>query len=292
MPDWNAIAEKISTATGTSREISSTRPLGGGCINQAFLLQCSDGSSFFAKLNGADFLPHYQNEAFALEKLAAANAVRVPNPITSGIAGKQAFLILEYLEMASPQSDSQRTLGRQLAALHQSTAPKFGWDHDNVIGSTPQYNQWEDSWITFFARHRLEPQIEWAKNSGLNLPGADDLIRNLNMFFQDYSPVPSLLHGDLWGGNVAYLENGQPVLFDPASYYGDRETDLAFTEMFGGFGSAFYDAYHQAWPIHDGFSRRKHLYNLYHVLNHFNLFGGGYGSQAASMVKNLLNSAK
>jgi len=207
------------------------------------------------------------------------------------VDGAHAFLILEYLELGSGNVDAHRLLGEQLARLHRNSASKHGWFRDNTIGSTAQHNPREDDWPRFFARHRLGFQLDLAERNGL-APAAVEAGRELgdrlHALFVDYHPQPSLLHGDLWSGNVAYTGNGAPVLFDPAVYYGDRETDIAMTELFGGFGSAFYDAYGAAWPLDTGYAVRGDLYRLYHVLNHFNLFGGGYGARAQRMIRSLL----
>jgi protein-ribulosamine 3-kinase len=168
-------------------------------------------------------------------------------------------------------------------------APGFGWDHDNWIGATPQVNTWKEQWVQFFAECRLGPQIKWARNRGLPLSQAGELIESLPDFFDTYAPVPSLLHGDLWSGNAGFLADGTPVIFDPASHYGDRECDLAMTEMFGGFPGEFYRSYNAEWPLHTGYRIRKQLYILYHTLNHYNLFGGGYGSQAEAIIRSLAN---
>jgi len=182
-------------------------------------------------------------------------------------------------------------LGRQLAALHRVTHTRFGWHRDNTIGSTPQINTQKNDWVTFYREQRLRYQLELAAENGyggsLQRRG-EQLLERLPAFFISYRPRPSLLHGDLWGGNHAALTDGTPVIFDPAVYYGDREADLAMTELFGGFGSGFYSAYRAAWPLDPGYRVRKDLYNLYHVLNHLNLFGGGYRGQAEQMVDRLL----
>ncbi len=233
----------------------------------------------------------FEAEYEGLRELAAPKAIRVPAPITSGVDGNQSYLILEYLGLGPPRRGSEERLGEQLAALHQTTAQQYGWFRDNTIGSTPQPNPRESNWPAFFARHRLGFQLDLAERSGLDrrtLDAGRDLAQRLPALFTDYRPVPSLLHGDLWGGNVGYDAEGAPVLFDPAVYYGDRETDIAMTELFGGFGPAFYDAYRAAWPLDAGYAARRDLYRLYHVLNHYNLFGGGYGAQAGRLIRSVL----
>jgi fructosamine-3-kinase len=171
-------------------------------------------------------------------------------------------------------------MGRMLATLHRHTGERFGWERDNWIGLAPQKNGWSDDWIGFFRDCRLAPQLARAALER----EAQPLIAVLPSFFDGYLPQPSLLHGDLWSGNAGFLRDGSPVIFDPAVYYGDREADLAMTELFGGFPPAFYAAYREAWPLDSGYEQRRDLYNLYHVLNHANLFGGGYVAQARRLI--------
>jgi len=159
-----------------------------------------------------------------------------------------------------------------LATLHRQTGPRFGWHRDNFIGATPQINSWRDDWATFFHECRIRPQLELARKSGFSVPFPKE------NFLKHHKPSPSLLHGDLWSGNAGFIDEG-PVIFDPAVYYGDREADLAMTELFGGFPARFYEAYNEAFPLPDGYETRKHFYNLYHLLNHLNIFGAGYLAQ-------------
>jgi len=285
---WETIAEALTASTGLRFYPQRRSPIGGGCINQAHRLQ-GEGVDAFVKLNSADQLEMFAAEAEGLKELAAANAIRVPEPITWGKVEGHSFLALEYLELGG-RLDPQR-LGLQLAELHRRYGEHFGWHRDNTIGATPQVNTPSGDWIQFWRDHRLGYQLELAESNGhrgrLQEQG-QALLEALPAFFDGYDPWPSLLHGDLWGGNCDADREGQPVLYDPAVYYGDREADLAMTELFGGFGSRFFDAYHEAYPIDPGYSVRKDLYNLYHVLNHLNLFGGGYGSQAERMATRLL----
>jgi len=288
MDPWNDIAQAIGEATGKPFSIASKSPIGGGCINRAYRLS-GDGREFFVKVNRAFGLEMFQAEAEALGELAAAAAMRVPLPVTVGVAGPSAYLVLEYIPLVGRVDGA--ALGTELAALHRVTGTRFGWHRDNTIGSTPQVNTPENDWVAFWQQHRLGVQLDLAGRSGLGpraLEKGARLMEGLAGFFTDHRPQPSLLHGDLWGGNAASDDHGRPVIFDPATYYGDRETDLAMTELFGGFGGAFLRAYQDAWPLDAGYRTRKTLYNLYHILNHFNLFGGGYGAQADAMIDRLL----
>jgi fructosamine-3-kinase len=185
-------------------------------------------------------------------------------------------------------------LGEQLVDLHRVTADCFGAHRDNYIGATSQPNPNEDDWNLFYARHRLQHQLDLAAGNGASddvLDTGYQLVAELPAILAGYTPSPSLLHGDLWGGNWAVLPDGAPVIFDPAVYFGDRETDLAMTRLFGGFPADFYAAYMAAWPLEPGHEYRCTLYQLYHVLNHFNLFGGAYLGQAARMLETLLSEA-
>lgn len=285
--NWQPIADAISDASGKAFAVESHGSVGGGCINEAYKISGS-GCTYFIKLNRASWLEMFEAELAGLHALEQSNSIRVPTPICCGVTGNQAFLVLEHLSLSSLGSQAQSRLGQKLAELHRNVSDRFGWHRDNTIGSTPQINSWSTSWSEFFAVHRLGYQFELAEKKGLVVDGAAELCDRVEMFFEAYQPVPSLLHGDLWSGNVAMDDSGAPVLFDPACYYGDREAELAFTEMFGGFNAAFYKSYEQEWPLEAGYSVRKSLYNLYHVLNHYNLFGGSYGSQASIMVQFLL----
>jgi len=283
-----AVAEAIAAASGAPFGAATLSPIGGGDIHRAFGI--SDGTRrYFVKANRADRLPMFDAEADALRALAATGSVRVPLPLCTGTAAGQAFLVLEHLDLRS--HGDAASLGTQLAQLHRMSQPRFGWAHDNWIGSTPQRNGWENDWIRFWREQRLGYQLKLAAENGyggaLQRDG-EALMARLEGFFCGYRPAASLLHGDLWGGNHGYLGDGLPVIFDPALYIGDRECDLAMSELFGGFAPAFYAAYREAWPLDPGFAVRKTLYNLYHILNHANLFGGGYAAQAHRMTVQLL----
>jgi fructosamine-3-kinase len=214
--------------------------------------------------------------------------------VCHGATPRAAFLVLEHLELGrgGGAGAGYETLGRQLAALHRTVRPQFGWDRDNTIGSTPQHNRRDDDWRRFWRERRLGYQLELAATHGhrgrLQQRG-ERLLAALPGLLAGHEPAASLLHGDLWGGNCAFLRDGTPVIFDPAVYYGDREADLAMTELFGGFPAGFYRAYREAYPLADGYEVRRTLYNLYHVLNHLNLFGGGYRAQAEDMIDALLS---
>jgi protein-ribulosamine 3-kinase len=200
--------------------------------------------------------------------------------------------VLEWIPFDHSSAVAQARLGEQLALQHRRTAPAFGWARDNTIGSTPQVNTRTTDWVEFFREHRLRYQLDLAARGGHGgnrlCAGGERLLNELGAFFSDYRPVPSLVHGDLWDGNWAADAADQPVIFDPAVYYADREVDLAMTRLFGGFGADFYAAYAATWPLDPGARVRVDLYNLYHVLNHLNLFGGGYLGQALTSIDRLV----
>ena len=221
----------------------------------------------------------YRSEADGLAALRAAGA-RAPEPISYGVRAGEAFIEMERLALGG-RADWP-ALARMLAALHRHSAPRFGWETDNWIGLAPQKNGWSEDWIAFWRERRLLPQLERAGLASQAAP----LLQKLERFFPGYRPVPSLLHGDLWHGNAGFTPEG-PVLFDPAVYYGDREADLAMTQLFGGFPRTFYEAYREAWPLDAGYAMRKELYNLYHLLNHLNLFGESYLAQVQATLRQL-----
>jgi protein-ribulosamine 3-kinase len=289
--NWDLIAEQISQATGQTFWPKRIQSQGGGCINQAYRL-CYETQCYFVKLNQASGLDMFEAEAEGLRELSRPRAIRVPEPICSGTSGSHSYLVLESLEL-SGRCDPV-LLGQQLASLHLETRDRFGWYRDNTIGSTPQLNQQDTDWLRFWREQRLGYQLELAAENGIGPSTVEQgrrLMEELPRFFADYTPRASLLHGDLWSGNVGGDSKGNPVIFDPAVYFGDHETDLAMTELFGGFGERFFAAYHEIFPIDPGYTRRKTLYNLYHILNHFNLFGGGYGHQAEAMISRLLQGS-
>jgi fructosamine-3-kinase len=287
--EWLAeVAVEIGRHSGQPFELTRVRPCGGGCINQSLILESTD-SRWFIKFNSPELLDMFEAEADGLAALAQGS-IRAPRPLCSGISGQRAWLVLEYLPMAGGRAASATLAGQQLARLHAMSAEGFGWSRNNYIGATPQANEWLASWPDFWRKRRLEPQIELLKAKGMGGAWLKDAARLLDALPEllGHQPVPSLLHGDLWSGNLAYGTDGEPLIFDPAVYYGDREADLAMTELFGGFGQAFYQAYEEIWPLSPGYGRRKKLYNLYHILNHANLFGGSYLGQAQRIIRDLL----
>ena len=250
----------------------------------------ADRGDAFVKTGPESALDMFEAEVEGLRELALASAIRVPAVIDCGIENGHAFIAMERLHFQRATRDTETLLGEQLAALHRHTEERHGWHRDNTIGPTPQHNPWTADWVDFFREHRLRFQLDLAARNGysgeLQVLG-ERLERRLPEFFEGYVPDASLCHGDLWSGNWG-VADGVPVIFDPAVYYGDRESDIAMTMLFGGFGRAFYRAYEESWPMAKGHEQRLRLYQLYHVLNHVNLFGSGYLGQALRLLHDLV----
>lgn len=296
---WDAIVASIGAAESERMQAAGApRPVAGGCIHESSVLALRGAAGgearYFVKRNAEGFAAQFEAEAAGLEELRRPGVIRVPRPVCHGVAAGSAYLVLEFIPMGRAHPGSEERLGRRLAALHRITAGdgRFGWGRDNAIGATPQLNTPAPEWMEFFRDRRLRFQFRLAARNGHVLRDTEAVLEQAVPEILAHHPaVPSLLHGDLWGGNVGYDPEGDPVVFDPAVYFGDRETDLAFSRMFGGFGSGFYQAYEEAWPLPAGHARRAELYNLYHLVNHLNLFGGGYGAQAQACIRRLLRAA-
>ncbi|NJM60349.1 MAG: fructosamine kinase family protein [Oscillatoriales cyanobacterium RU_3_3] len=288
---WNQIAAHISEITAENFQIENRRSVSGGCINQGYAISNSS-RTYFAKLNQASQIAMFEAEALGLQQMLATQTIRVPKPICCGTEGNSAYIVLEWLDLGGRGGDrSWEEMGRKLAQMHrylEKNKTEFGWNINNTIGSTPQINNWTADWAEFWAEHRIGYQLKLGRRRGGNFPRGETLLAAIPKLLEGYKPQPSLVHGDLWGGNAAVTAEGEPVIFDPATYWGDREVDIAMTELFGGFSGAFYRSYNETWPLDSGYQKRKIIYNLYHILNHFNLFGGGYESQANQTIDRIL----
>ncbi|MFB8797697.1 MAG: fructosamine kinase family protein [Microcoleus sp.] len=303
---WDKISAHISEVTGDKFAIDNRRSVSGGCINQGYYIS-SSSRTYFAKINQASQIAMFEAEALGLQQMGETQTIRVPEPICWGTEGNSAYIVLEWMDLGGRAGDKPwEEMGRKLAAMHKYTPPSppllrgveepkstllrgcFGWDRNNTIGSTVQINNWTANWAEFWAEHRIGYQLKLAKRRGGHFPQGERLLKVIPELLAGYEPQPSLVHGDLWGGNAGVTPAGEPVIFDPAAYFGDREVDIAMTELFGGFSAQFYRGYNQVWPLDSGYEKRKILYNLYHILNHFNLFGGSYDSQANQMINRIL----
>lgn len=289
---WQEIARAITKATGKPFEITNTRSVGGGCINQGYRVIGSD-SQYFVKLNQASRVEMFQAEFLGLTQMYDTKTIAIPKPIFWGVVENSSYLVLEWLDLGKGNSSSWLEMGRQLAQMHQQgTTDRYGWSMNNTIGSTPQINTWMDNWADFFAEQRIGYQLQLAQRKGGSFADRDRVVAAVRAKLADRQPEASIVHGDLWSGNADILADGRPTIFDPATYYGDREVDIAMTELFGGFPATFYQGYNERWQLDSGYQRRKNIYNLYHILNHFNLFGGGYASQAQRMIQQISTRAK
>lgn len=289
---WQEIDRQISEVTGQNFQTNQRSSVGGGCINQGYAI--SNGQiTYFVKINQPSQGEMFAAEMLGLQQMYNTKTIRVPQPLCWGTTDNGSYIVLEWLEMSAGNNKSWQQMGRNLAAMHKTTSDQgFGWHINNTIGSTPQINSWMLNWDEFFFKNRLGYQFQLARRRGGNFPGEQKLLDVIPSLLADHKPETSLVHGDLWGGNVAFTINGEPVIFDPATYFGDREVDIAMTELFGGFPPSFYQGYEEEFPLAPGYEKRKVLYNLYHILNHFNLFGGGYSNQANGMIGRILESIR
>jgi fructosamine-3-kinase len=285
---YREIAECISAESGVPFEIARISHQGGGCINETVRLDGVDGSIWFVKSNTGASLDAFDAEFEGLKAMAETNTIRVPKPLCLGESQGQPWLAMEFISLAGAKSGSQRKLGEQLAHFHKIKQPHFGWHRDNTIGSMVQRNPKSDDWIEFWRDQRLGFQLDLAEKHGGSFSNANELRDRLDELFADYEPVPSLLHGDLWSGNVSFDESGEPVIYDPACYFGDREAEFGIIVMFGGFNKEFYLGYNSVWQLDQGFEKRIPLYELYHTLNHFNIFGPSYGVGCQRLIDQVL----
>jgi protein-ribulosamine 3-kinase len=277
----------IRSIYGPEVTVQRRSPVAGGCISNGTRLDLSDGTSLFMKESRRLPPGMFRAEAQGLGALRSDH-VRVPQPLAYGQGERYGFVLMEWIDSGSKRADFDTLLGAGLAELHRGRqCPRAGFDGDNYIGSTPQENPWTGSWIAFFREHRIGFQLRLAvrrnRLDGPSAKGIERLMQRLEELLPEVDQK-SILHGDLWGGNVMVGSDGGAVLIDPAVYYGHREADLAMTELFGGFSRRFYDAYREAWPLVPGYSDRRDLYNLYHLLNHLNIFGGSYLSSVNGIV--------
>lgn len=287
----SAILEVIFKTLDISRDISESAVFRPELQRGARSYQIGK-HTFFIKIQSADYSEHFRSEALALELIAQTNTIKVPKCYGVGATDKLSFIVLEAFELIPRSTDDWEAMGRQIAALHRTEGLTYGWERNNTIGMNPQSNRPHDNWCDFFIEERLKPQLKMAESKAIQIFKADKLLQLAKDQLHNHRPPPSLLHGDLWSGNAGFTEAGTPVIYDPATYYGDRETDLAFSEFFGGFPPAFYKAYDATFPISPGYEQRKDLYNLYHSLNHANLYGMSYVLITNRIIEKLISGSQ
>lgn len=290
--NMNDYSNMIHHILGEKIEISEVRPVSGGDINSAFFLLLSDGTRLFLKENRKENMGFFRAEAAGLAAIRKTGAVRVPEVLETGKQGDSAYLLMKYLDAAPKKRDFWEHFGRQLAEMHKADTAEwtpgglYGFDEDNYIGAGRQINNSRVSWVDFFRECRLEVQYKRAYDyfDASARKAMQRLLDRLDRYLLEPA-FPSLLHGDLWGGNFVTGPDGYACLIDPAVYVGHAEADLAMTELFGGFAPAFYDAYREVNEVLPGYADRREIYNLYHLLNHLNLFGGSYYGAVMRIVK-------
>ena len=290
---YTSLEEAVRSICGQQRSITGKSPVFGGDINEAFRLTLDDGTSLFMKSNTPSLLPSFEAEEAGLHAIAATGAIGTVRVLGTGTDPDGfSFLLQEFVTPGKKNRDYWERLGAELYAMHSAPAPAgkegdgFGFGADNFIGSRRQKNTWTDEWIPFFRDCRLRPQLiaaeRWLDQRDKKL--ADSLLEHLDQYLIE-PQAPSLIHGDLWAGNVMTGSDGRAWIIDPAAYYGHPEADLAMTELFGGFSPAFYDSYFACAKMEAGYQDRKDIYNLYHLLNHLNLFGVSYLSSVQRILR-------
>jgi len=271
--------------------IDKIKPVGGGCIHDAWCVQLQNGRKIFAKSNHIDNINMFKFEReclSALRRYANESYISIPRPMDLVSYENISILFMEWVDIEQSQ---QNLLGQGLALLHQkSTCEKnrtFGWEEEGYIGSNSQKSGWSDNWGIFFVNYRLRPQLIKAAKWGLKVEDYEDILSFLTSYLNLHLPCVSLVHGDLWSGNCGSTKNGLGLLYDPASYWGDREVDIAMTKLFGSFNKDFYEGYEEIWPLDNSSKDRTDIYNLYHLLNHANIFGGSYKKASLKIIKDL-----
>jgi fructosamine-3-kinase len=281
---WQAVTEQLSETLHSHFEIDERVKITSNHENNCYVIT-NGREKFFVKTSTRELLPQFDAEAISLKRLYETQTIRVPKCYLTGTSHAHSFIVLDYLPLSQLTDPSASfDLGVQLAKLHSVGEQKeYGFDSDNYIADTLQPNQWNKKWARFFSEQRIGWQLQLLSEKGLNLGDIDSLVEFVYQKLIHHQPRPSLLHGNLWFGNVGHTVDGV-VTFDPACYWGDAECDLALTELFGGFEPEFYQGYESVLPLMNEYQYRKHIYNLYHLLNHCNLFGGHYINDAANAI--------
>ena len=287
----------IKKALSSSNKISKNSlieqiiPIEGGCIHKAWCVHFQNGKKVFAKSNHIDNINMFKFESeclLSLKKFANEAYIYIPKPLEIISYQNISILFLEWMDL---KQSKQNLLGKGLALIHKSSAEennkKFGWEEEGFIGSKSQIGGWDSDWGKFFVNYRLRPQLIEATKWGLKVQNYEDVLIYLSSYLNNHDPKISLVHGDLWSGNCGNIKNGLGTLYDPASYWGDREVDISMTKLFGRFNKEFYEAYEEIWPLENSSTDRIEIYNLYHLLNHANIFGGSYKENSLKILKDL-----
>ena len=289
--------ELIQKALSSSNKISNNSliekiiPVGGGCIHKAWCIHFKNGKRVFAKSNHIDNINMFKFEReclSVLKRFANKTYIHIPEPLDLISYQNKSILFLEWIYLKESQ---QTLLGKGLALLHKSSSEwsqkNFGWEKEGFIGSNTQIKGWDSNWGEFFVNYRLRPQLIQAKTWGVRVDDYKDVLTYLSSYLNDHCPRISIVHGDLWSGNCGSTQNGLGSIYDPASYWADREVDISMTKLFGGFNKEFYKAYEEIWPLDKLSNARTDIYNLYHLLNHANMFGGTYKENSLKILKDL-----
>jgi len=284
---WQEICSHISEQTKENFSIVHRQSVTGGDINQSFYIT-DELNEYFVKVNKAQHYDNFLAEAYSLDKIANTETIRTPAIICHGQTEESSYLVLEWCKLTNGTSKHWFDLGEQLATMHLTTEHgEFGWEQNNFIGRTIQPNIWHANWRTFFAEQRIGWQLQLLKEKSISLGNINRIVEACHEILLHHKVVPCLVHGDLWQGNAGFIGN-KPLIFDPACYYGDREVDIAMTELFGQFPQSFYQGYQDKYPLPPKYESRKQVYNFYHILNHANMFGGVYIDQARAILSRLL----
>ncbi len=284
---WKSIEKQLSEVLVFDYKICEKTRISGGDISESYMI--SDGEQrYFVKVNERSFLSRFTLEAEGIAALKQSDVLFLPEVVHVGYSKDHSFLILNYIPCKPIESSkASYRFGLQLAKHHNwGDQREFGFDSDNFIGATLQPNSWHKNWARFFSEQRIGWQLQLLREKGIEFGDSDMIVDVIYNRLASHHPTPSLLHGDLWGGNVSNTPVG-PMLYDSAPYWGDSECDIAMTELFGGFMVDFYQGYESVRPLDSGYQSRRDIYNLYHLLNHCNLFGGHYLDEAQNIIDSL-----
>ncbi|MBA6233559.1 MULTISPECIES: fructosamine kinase family protein [unclassified Colwellia] len=285
---WQCIEQAITAKTGEKFTVKNKRLISTSESNLAFQLS-DEHHNYFVKIKDKNHFNYFESEAYALNQIDSLKQVTCPKVITLGNTRNKSFIVLNYIPFAKATEKHWHHFGAKLAMMHKcSSHGKFGWQHDNYIGDTLQPNNWRSNWKTFFAEQRVAWQLQLLSEKSIKLGDIDHIANICHDRLNHHDVKPCLVHGDLWLGNLGFTDSAS-VIYDPACYYGDREVDIAMTELFGQLPYDFYQGYQDVFPLDKGYEQRKLIYNFYHILNHANLYGGIYIDQSRALLSRILS---